>query len=87
MTQRKTRLDSIASHLLWFWLVRHYPARRLASFTLLTPVFGLLMGAVLRGEPITLRLVVALIAVAGGSGLVNRPPAQRLMRATSEVVE
>ena len=37
---------TFASYLLWFWLVRHYPATRLASFTLLTPVFGLLLDAI-----------------------------------------
>lgn len=63
---------TFASYLLWFWLVRHYPATRLASFTLLTPVFGLLLGALLLGEPITARLVVALVAVAAGIVLVNR---------------
>lgn len=60
------------SYLVWFWLIRSYPATRLASFTLLTPVFGLLMGAVLLGEPITTRLVIALAAVAVGIVLVNR---------------
>ena len=64
---------TFASYLLWFWLMRHYPATRLASFTLLTPVFGLVMGALLLGEPITLRLVVALLAVAVGIVVVNRP--------------
>jgi drug/metabolite transporter (DMT)-like permease len=63
---------SFASYLLWFWLVRHYPATRLASFTLLTPVFGLLLGALLLGEPITPRLVIALAAVAIGIVMVNR---------------
>jgi drug/metabolite transporter (DMT)-like permease len=61
-----------ASYLVWFWLIRRYPATRLASFTLLTPVFGLLLGALLLGEPITVRLVVALVAVATGIVLVNR---------------
>ena len=60
------------SYLVWFWLIRRYPATRLASFTLLTPVFGLLLGALLLGEPITPRLVVALAAVAAGIVLVNR---------------
>ncbi|MEP6874403.1 MAG: DMT family transporter [Burkholderiales bacterium] len=60
------------SYLLWFWLIGHYPATRLASFTLLTPVFGLVLGALLLGEPITTRLVIALIAVAAGIVLVNR---------------
>jgi drug/metabolite transporter (DMT)-like permease len=63
---------SFASYLLWFWLVRHYPATRLAAFTLLTPVFGLLLGALLLHEPITARLVVALCAVAFGIVMVNR---------------
>ncbi len=60
------------SYLLWFWLIRRYPATRLAAFTLLTPVFGLLLGAALLGEPITARLAVALAAVAAGIVLVNR---------------
>ena len=64
---------SSASYLFWFWLVRHYPATKLASFTLLTPVFGLAMGALLLGEPITLRLVLALLTVTVGIVIVNRP--------------
>lgn len=63
---------TFASYLVWFWLIRHYPATRLAAFTLLTPVFGLLAGALLLGEPVTARLLVALVAVAGGIALVNR---------------
>ncbi len=63
---------TFASYLLWFWLVRHYPATRLASFTLLTPVFGLLLGALLLGEPVTPRLLIGLAAVAAGIVVVNR---------------
>jgi len=62
------------SYLVWFWLVRTYPATRLASFTMLTPIFGLLAGALLLGEPITTRLLIALVGVAGGIYLVNRKP-------------
>ena len=40
---------------------------------MLTPVFGLLLGALLLDEPITPRLVIALVAVAAGIWLVNRP--------------
>jgi len=63
---------TFASYLAWFWLIRSYPATRLAAFTMLTPVFGLVMGAVLLDEPITARLVIALAAVAGGIYFVNR---------------
>ncbi|MEO8278577.1 MAG: DMT family transporter [Ideonella sp.] len=65
---------SFASYLVWFWLIRHYPATRLASFALLTPVFGLLMGAFILHEPITLRLLVALATVAAGIFVVNWKP-------------
>ncbi len=65
---------SFISYLTWFWLIRHYPATRLASFSLLTPVFGLLLGALLLGEPITTRLLIALTTVAIGIYVVNRKP-------------
>lgn len=68
----QTVIVVFASYLLWFWLVRHYPATRLSAFTLLTPVFGLLMGVVLLSEPLTLRLLLALAGVAIGMVLVNR---------------
>ena len=84
------------SYLVWFGLIRRYPATRLASFTLLTPVFGLVFGALLLDEAVTLRLVIALSAVAAGIVLVNRRARragsptgadQARMRATSAVVE
>jgi drug/metabolite transporter (DMT)-like permease len=69
----QTVVVTFASYLLWFWLIRHYPATRLASFTLLTPIAGLFAGVLLLNEPITGRLVVALAAVAAGIAIVNRP--------------
>ena len=68
----QTVVVTFASYLVWFWLVRHYPATRISAFTLLTPVFGLLAGVVLLGEPVTTRLVLALAAVSCGIALVNR---------------
>lgn len=62
---------TFASYLAWFWLVRHYPATRVAAFTLLTPLFGLLAGVLLLGDPLTLRLAVALTAVCAGIAIVN----------------
>jgi drug/metabolite transporter (DMT)-like permease len=63
---------TFASYLAWFWLIRHYPATLISAFTLLAPVFGLVAGALILGEPITPRIVVALAAVAAGVALVNR---------------
>jgi len=68
----QTVIVSFASYLLWFWMIRHYPATRLASFTLATPLFGLLAGAWLLGEPISPRLGLALLGLALGVALVNR---------------
>jgi drug/metabolite transporter (DMT)-like permease len=64
---------TFASYLLWFWLVRHYPATRLSAFTLLTPIFGLLAGVGLLHEPVTPRLALGLAAVVFGIAVVNRP--------------
>jgi drug/metabolite transporter (DMT)-like permease len=72
----QTVIVTFASYLLWFWLVRHYPATRLSSFTLLTPVFGLLAGALLLGEPVTPRLMIALAAVSAGIYIVNQKRAR-----------
>jgi drug/metabolite transporter (DMT)-like permease len=70
-----------ASYLLWFWLVRHYPAAQLSAFTLLTPVFGLLAGVALMNDPLTTRLVTALCGVSLGIALVHRGRASLHRRA------
>lgn len=71
-----------ASYLMWFWLVRHYPATQLSAFTLATPIFGLLAGVALMADPLTLRLVTALVGVSLGIALVHHGrPAPRSPRA------
>jgi len=57
------------------WLLRHYPATQMSSFTFLTPLFALVFGVVVLKEPLTAQLIVALIGVALGIVLVNRRPA------------
>lgn len=61
----------------WFWLIRNYPPSRLASFTFLTPLFGVVAGGLLLNEPITRALLLALVLVGTGIYLVNRPVADR----------
>ena len=60
------------TYLAWFWLVRHYPAPKLASFTFVTPIFGVLAGWLILAEPLTSLLLVAMTLVATGVYLVNR---------------
>ncbi len=63
---------AFASYLAWYWLILRYPAGRLAAFSFLTPLFGMLAGAALLGETITPALLLALLCVAAGLLLVNR---------------
>jgi drug/metabolite transporter (DMT)-like permease len=64
------------TYLAWFWLIRNYPPSRLASFTFCTPLFGVLAGGLLLNEPITSKLLLALLFVGIGIYLVNRPNAK-----------
>jgi drug/metabolite transporter (DMT)-like permease len=64
---------AFASYLGWFVLVRIYPATRLVAFTFLTPVFAVAFGALVLGERVSVPLIVALVLVAFGIWLVNRP--------------
>ncbi len=68
----QTVIGAFASYLAWMWLLRHYPATKMSSFTFLTPVFALVFGVLLLNEPLTLQLVLALCGVAIGIVLVNR---------------
>ena len=71
----QTVVGAFASYLAWMWLLRHYPATLMSSFTFLTPVFALVFGVALLKEPLTVQLVLALVGVAVGIVLVNRKKA------------
>lgn len=58
---------------LWFWLMRRYPASGLSSFAFLTPAFGVILGGLLLGEPLSPRIFAALALIAVELLLVNRP--------------
>ena len=66
---------AFASYLAWFWLIHRYQVSRLAAFTFLTPLFGVILSGVVLGEALTLVLWVGLALVAAGIYLVNRPQA------------
>ncbi len=68
----QTAVGAFASYLAWMWMLRHYPATRMATFTFLTPLFALVFGVLLLGEPLTLQLLLALAGVAAGIVLVSR---------------
>jgi len=61
------------SYIAWFWILLRYPAGQLSAFTFLTPVFSVLFGALILSELVTINLAAALVLVALGIYLVNRP--------------
>src|SRR5688500_11444401 len=62
----QTAIGAFASYLTWMWLLRHYPATQMSSFTFLTPVFALVFGVALLNEPLTVPLVLALFGFSSG---------------------
>ena len=63
---------SIGASMLWFWILHHGEASRVSAFFFLTPVFGLLLGALLLGEPLVPLDGVALAVITLGLWLVTR---------------
>ncbi|MBX3584301.1 MAG: DMT family transporter [Rhizobiaceae bacterium] len=62
------------TYVVWFSMVQRYPASGLSSFTILTPVFGVLLGGVLLGEALGATIFLALALIVAGLALVNRQP-------------
>jgi drug/metabolite transporter (DMT)-like permease len=67
----QTVVISIASYLAWFWLLRHYLTSRLMLLSLLTPIFGVALGALLLGDPVDLRFAFGTLLVLAGILIVN----------------
>ena len=64
---------AFASYLVWVWLIQRYAASRIAGFTFLTPLFGILAGVLLLGEPFSRWLLIGLVAIAVGLRLLTAP--------------
>ena len=60
------------SYLAWFWLLGRYLAARLSVFSFLAPMFGVVFGVVLLGEPLGSQFAIAAALVGAGIVLVNR---------------
>jgi drug/metabolite transporter (DMT)-like permease len=68
----QTFLGAFISYLTWMWLLTIYPAAKLSAFVFLTPVFTALLALWWLGEPIGLRLLLALCLVTVGIVMVNK---------------
>jgi len=63
---------SLGASLLWFWLLTHGEASRVSAYYFLTPVFGLGLAALILHEPVGVRDLGGLVAIALGISLVQR---------------
>ena len=63
---------AFASFLVWFWLIHRYMVSRLAAFTFMAPLFGVILGGLVLNEPITFLVWIGLACVAVGIYVVNR---------------
>jgi drug/metabolite transporter (DMT)-like permease len=61
------------TYLLWFMMVAKYSASRLSAFTFCTPLFGIVAGHLVLGDPLTPAFAGAAALVIAGLILVNRP--------------
>jgi drug/metabolite transporter (DMT)-like permease len=59
---------------IWFWMLRIYPASDMTSFGFLAPLFGVLGGWLILDEEITPSIIAALILVGTGIVLVSWRP-------------
>jgi drug/metabolite transporter (DMT)-like permease len=57
----------------WFALIVRYSAARLSAFTFLAPLCGVTAGHLVLNEPLTAPFAIAVVLVAAGLVLVNRP--------------
>jgi drug/metabolite transporter (DMT)-like permease len=67
----QTLIIAILSYLVWFWLLRRYLTSRLMLLSLLTPLFGVLFGAALLGDPVDVRFALGTLLVLTGVLIVN----------------
>lgn len=73
------------SYLVWFELIHRFPVSLLHAFSFFTPVFGVfLSGALILGELMNVKLIVALVLVSLGMVLVNRQPSAGMSLSTEE---
>ncbi len=69
--------------LIWFWILSIYPVSNMASFGLLTPIFGVFFGWLVFDDPLTPTFIIAIALVSAGVLLVNREPGRLPAKTTS----
>ena len=73
----QTLIISIVGYLVWFWLLSHYLTSRPMLLSLMTPLFGVVFGALLLHDAIDVRFAVGSALVLAGILFVHAQPARR----------
>ena len=61
---------TIIGYGLWYRLLALYPINQLMPFTLLVPVFGILAGVLVLGDPLTWRIMLGSVLTVAGVGVI-----------------
>jgi len=67
----QTVIVSFISYLIWFSLLRHYQVSSLGILTFMTPIFGILAGVVILGEPLQIEFVLGSVLIVLGLIVVS----------------
>ncbi|CAI2788413.1 Uncharacterized inner membrane transporter yiJE [Serratia grimesii] len=67
----QTIVVSFISYLIWFSLLRVYQASSLGILTFMTPIFGILAGVVILGEPLQIEFVLGSVLIVLGLIVVS----------------
>jgi drug/metabolite transporter (DMT)-like permease len=63
----------VFSYMMWLWLLNRYPASRLQSYTVLSPLWAVVLGVAWLGEEVTPVMAGGMALVGAGLLLVARP--------------
>jgi drug/metabolite transporter (DMT)-like permease len=67
----QTLVVSFGSFLIWFWLLGQYLASRIGVLSFMTPLFGVVFGVLLLGEPLEPAFIAGAVLVMAGILLVS----------------
>ncbi|WP_319496943.1 DMT family transporter [uncultured Cohaesibacter sp.] len=81
----QTLIVAFSSFLCWFWMLTRYKASQLGVFSFLTPLFGVILGALLLHEPLTHTFLTGAAGVLVGIITVSASPwVERLRHARGQ---
>jgi len=62
---------SIVGHGGWYWLLQRYKVSQVTGFGLLPPVLAVVFGVAIFGEPLTWKLIAAVVLVTSGLAIIT----------------